>query len=185
TNPDPTTAAETVGQVFLGVRLQCAKCHNHPFDVWTQDDYYGLAAYFGNVRFKEINNARRDNLDKHEINGDVMIYLAGRPETIHPGSGVTLAPKALGGPRPRLDKDTDALDDLAGWLTQNNRQFARTLANRIWFHLVGRGVVDPVDDFRDSNPPSNPALLDALTAQFQAGGLRLKPLVALILKSKA
>ena len=79
TNRDPMTAAETIGQVFLGVRLQCARCHNHPFDVWTQDDYYGLAAFFGNVRRKEVNNLRRDSLDTHEINGDEIVYLVGPP----------------------------------------------------------------------------------------------------------
>ena len=88
------TAAETVGQVFLGVRLQCARCHNHPFDVWTQDDYYGLAAYFGNVHHKEVNNVtRKDNLDKHEINGDEMIYLSGQPEMVQPRTGMMMAPK--------------------------------------------------------------------------------------------
>ncbi|SIO62073.1 Protein of unknown function [Singulisphaera sp. GP187] len=184
TNRDPMTAAETVGQVFLGVRLQCARCHNHPFDVWTQDDYFGLAAYFGNVQRKELHNERRDMLDKHEINGDEVIYLAGQPETVQPRTGMTMEPKALGGPKPDLGKDPDALDDLAAWLTRDNPQFARNLTNRIWFHLMGRGIVEPVDDFRDSNPPSNPKLLDALTAEFVANGTRLRPLVALIMKSK-
>jgi hypothetical protein len=184
TNRDPMTAAETVGQVFLGVRLQCARCHNHPFDVWTQDDYYGLAAYFANVSHKEINNVRRDMLDTHEINGDELIYLSGQPEMVQPRSGQMMEPKAPRGPKPRLAGDLDARDDLADWLTKNNRQFARNLANRVWFHLMGRGVVEPVDDFRDSNPPANPALLEYLTDQFQAGGMRLRPLVALIMKSQ-
>jgi hypothetical protein len=184
TNRDPTTAAETVGQVFLGVRLQCARCHNHPFDVWTQDDYYGLAAFFGNIQLKEINNIRRDNLDKYEINGDVIVYLSGQPEMVQPRTGVMMEPKSPRGPRPDLRDDPDALDDLAAWLTRNNRQFARNMANRVWFHLLGRGIVDPVDDFRDSNPPSNPALLDALTDAFVNGGMRLRPLVALIMNSR-
>src|SRR5690242_2633130 len=147
------TAAETVGQVFLGVRLQCARCHNHPFDVWTQDDYYGLAAYFANVERKEIANVRRDELDKHEINGDEAIYLTGLPRITQPRTGQTTLPKPPGGPRPDLGDDPDALDDLADWLTVDNPQFARNLANRVWYHLLGRGIVDPVDDFRDSNPP--------------------------------
>jgi hypothetical protein len=184
TNRDPMTAAETVGQVFLGVRLQCARCHNHPFDVWTQDDYYGLAAYFGNVSHKEVNNVRRDMLDTHEINGDEIIYLSGQPEMVQPRTGAMMEPKAPRGPRPDLGGDRDARDDLADWLTRNNRQFARNMANRVWFHLMGRGVVDPVDDFRDSNPPSNPALLDALTDVFIAGGTQLRPLAALIMKSQ-
>ncbi len=184
TNRDPMTAAETIGQVFLGVRLQCARCHNHPFDVWTQDDYYGLAAYFGNVAHKQVNNVRRDDLDKHEINGDEMIYLSGQPEMVQPRTGAMMEPKAPRGPKPKLSGDLDARDELADWLTRNNRQFARNMANRIWFHLIGRGVVDPVDDFRDSNPPANPALLDALTDQFLATGMRLRPLAALIMKSQ-
>ncbi|MDB5349011.1 MAG: Protein of unknown function (DUF1553)/Protein of unknown function [Planctomycetota bacterium] len=184
TNRDPQTAAETIGQVFLGVRLQCARCHNHPFDIWTQDDYYGLAAFFSNVRRREINNIRNDDLDKHEINGDELIYLVGTPNTIQPRSGRKLAPKPPGGPAPDLKGDTNALDDLASWLTRDNPQFARNLANRVWFHLLGRGIVEPVDDFRDSNPPSNPALLDAITSELTASGMRLKPLVARIMKSR-
>jgi Protein of unknown function (DUF1549)/Protein of unknown function (DUF1553) len=183
TNRDPQTAAETIGQVFLGVRLQCARCHNHPFDVWTQNDYYGLSAYFGNVARKEIANVRRDNLDTHEINGDEVIYLAGKPEMVQPRSGEMMHPKPPGGPAPRLGGDPNALDDLADWLTRDNPQFVRNVANRVWYHLLGRGIVDPVDDFRDSNPPSNPALLDALTAELRRSGMRLRPLVSLIMKS--
>jgi len=184
TNRDPSTAAETVAQVFLGVRLQCARCHNHPFDAWTQNDYYGLAAYFGNVRRKEIANNRLDALDKHEINGDEVVYLDGAPGAVQPRSGVMLDPKAPGGPKPDLHGDPDARAALAGWLTRNNRQFARNMANRVWFHLLGRGVVDPVDDFRESNPPSNPALLDALTDELVAGGFQLRPLVELVMTSR-
>ena len=183
TNRDPETAAETVGQVFLGVRLQCARCHNHPADVWTQDDYYGLAAFFGNVERKQVNGERRDRFDKHEINGEEMIYLSGRPEVVQPRSGAMMTPKPLGSPSTRLGDDPDALDRLADWLTRDNRQFARNMANRAWFHLLGRGIVEPVDDFRDSNPPSNPDLLEALTDAFETGDRRLKPLVALIMKS--
>ena len=183
TNQDPQTAAETFGQVFLGVRLQCARCHNHPFDSWTQNDYYGLAAYFGNVDRKICDPSRRDVFDKHEVNGDVIIHLAGRPQMVQPRSGEMMRPKPPGGPRPELRDDPNALDDLADWLTRDNPQFARNMANRVWFHLLGRGIVEPVDDFRDSNPPSNPALLDALTAEFVKGGYRLKPLVALIMTS--
>ena len=177
TNRDPSTAAETVGQVFLGVRLQCARCHNHPFDRWTQDDYYGLAAYFKNVDRKILDDSRKDTFDKHEINGDVIIHLSGRPQMVQPRSGQMMQPKPPGGPRPDLHGDPDALDDLADWLTVDNPQFARNMANRVWFHLLGRGVVEPVDDFRDSNPPSNPALLDALAASLKANGFRLRPLV--------
>jgi hypothetical protein len=93
-------------------------------------------------------------------------------------------PKPPRGPEPALGGRPDALDALADWLTRDNRQFARNMANRVWFHLLGRGVVDPVDDFRDSNPPSIPALLDALADELAARGMRLKPLVALVMKSR-
>jgi hypothetical protein len=184
TNRDPETAAETVGQVFLGVRLQCARCHNHPFDIWTQDDYYGLAACFANVRRKDVANVRRDDLDKHEINGDEVVYLEGLARMAQPRSGAMMAPKPPGGPALDVKDSPGALDDLAVWLTRDNPQFARNLANRVWFNLMGRGIVEPVDDFRDSNPPSNPALLETLTSEFVRHGLRLKPLVALIMTSR-
>ena len=184
TNRDPMTAAETVGQVFLGVRIQCARCHNHPFDVWTQDDYYGLAAYFANVRQKEVNVQRKDKLDKHEINGDEVIYLEGLAQIAHPRSGEMMAPRPLQMPEKRSGSLADARGDLARWLTENNRQFARNIVNRAWYHLMGRGIVEPVDDFRESNPPANPMLLEALSDEFIKGGYRLKPIVALILKSQ-
>ena len=186
TNRDPTAAAESVGQVFLGIRLQCARCHNHPYDVWTQNDYYGLAAFFANIARKQPSNNRKDRLDSHEINGDEFIYLSGSPRMIQPRTGEVLRPKCLSGPGVdrAAGEDENALVALADWLTRNNLQFARNLANRAWFHLLGRGIVDPVDDFRESNPPSNPALLDAVTAQFVSDGMRLKPLVAWIMKSR-
>ena len=184
TNVDPETCAETFGQVFLGVRLQCARCHNHPFDVWTQDDYYGLAAAFANVERKEVNNDRDDRFDKHEINGDVVVFLRGRPGRRNPSSGERLPPTAPDGPVLVPEAGNDARVPLARWLTTESRQFSRNLANRVWYHLNGRGVVEPVDDFRASNPPSNPELLDALTDAFIGGGHRLKPLVRLIMNSK-
>jgi hypothetical protein len=186
TNRDPETAAEAVGQVFLGVRLQCARCHNHPFDIWTQDDYYGLAATFANLGRKQpIPNQRRDKFDKHEINVDEIVFVSGKPQMVQPRSGEMMQPRPPGGPPLDLAPgDANALDNLAEWLTRGNPQFARNLANRIWYHLMGRGIVEPVDDFRDSNPPSNPALLEALTAEFIRNGMRLRPLAALIMKSK-
>ncbi len=183
TNRDPTAAAEAVAQVFLGVRLQCARCHNHPFDDWTQDDYYGLAACFSTVKHKEINNTRRDNLDKHEINGDEVIYLAGSPGMVQPRSRTTLPPTPLHSAAFRTEQAFTPIDQLADWLTRDNRQFTRNLANRTWFHLMGRGIVEPVDDFRASNPPANTELLEALADTLQNHGMRLRPLVALIMKS--
>ncbi|HZW34564.1 MAG TPA: DUF1549 domain-containing protein [Isosphaeraceae bacterium] len=184
TNRDPMTAAESVGQVFLGIRLQCARCHNHPFDVWTQDDYYGLAAFFANIARKQLDNVRKDRLDSHEINGDEVIYLTGRPRLVQPRTGIVLQPRVLQGAPTAATRDDQALTALADWLTRSNRQFTRNLANRVWFHLFGRGIVEPVDDFRDSNPPSNPELLEIVTDRFEAQGTRLKPLVTWIMKSR-
>src|SRR5262249_19223077 len=117
-------------------------------------------------------------------NGDEVIYLEGSPRVVQPRTGESMAPKPPAGPRPDLKGDPDALDDLAGWLTPDNPQFVRNLANRVWFHLMGRGVVDPVDLFRASTPPSTPALLDASPAEFVRHALRLRPLVAFIMKSQ-
>ena len=105
----------------------CARCHNHPFDVWTQDDYYGLAAFFANVARKQPSNARRDRLDVHEINGDEYIYLSGRAEMVQPRTGVVLQPKCLNGPtidRPAGDSE-NALEKLADWLTHENTPVQR------------------------------------------------------------
>jgi hypothetical protein len=184
TNRDANTAAETFAQVFLGVRLQCAKCHNHPFDDWTQDDYYGLAACFSNLKRKEVQNVRRDKLDQHEINGDEILFVSGSPGMVQPRTGMRLPPTPPHGAPIQVKGETDARVPLAQWLTRDNPQFVRNLANRVWFHLMGRGIVDPVDDFRASNPPSNPALLDALTEHLRRQGMRLRPLVALIMKSQ-
>jgi hypothetical protein len=184
TNRDPMTAAETVAQVFLGIRLQCARCHNHPFDDLTQDDYYGLAACFSNIERKELNNVRRDKLDKHEFSGDEVIYLSGPAGMIQPRTGAYLSPRPPGGAPFEMKDHAAAIDHLASWLTRHNLQFARNLANRTWFHLMGRGIVEPVDDFRASNPPSHPALLDALTEYLVSHQMRLKPLIALVMKSR-
>ncbi len=180
-NRDPAMAAESLGQVFLGVRIQCARCHNHPFDVWKQDDYHGLAAYFANVARKEINNTRADRLDSHEINGDVLVYIKGPARLVNPRTGEFIMPRPLGQAGASAG---DTLEDLARWLTHDNRQFTRNLANRVWFHLLGRGVVDPVDDFRESNPPSNPPLLELIADSLAKNGMRLKPLVRFIMTSR-
>lgn len=193
THRDPETAAETIGQVFLGARLQCARCHNHPFDRWKQDDYYGLAAYFSTVSRKQVDNAPKDKFDKHIISGDEIISLEAKsPEAWHPGRAENIGPKPLTEKRllvttaANADKgaEQNPLTALATWLTNDNRQFARNLANRTWYHLFGRGIVDPPDDFRDSNPPSNPELLEHLTDELIRSGYSLKQLSRLILLSE-
>lgn len=183
TNREPDVAAEAVAQVFLGYRLQCAKCHNHPFDVWKQDDYYGLAAYFSSLQRKKMTNIRRDRFDKHEVNGDEVVYFSGKAQIRQPVRGVMMSPQPLTDQPRDMDATQQPLQSLADWVT-SERQFHRNVANRVWYHLMGRGIVDAPDDFRISNPPSNPELLEALTDHFIDSGSGLKPLVATILKSQ-
>jgi hypothetical protein len=171
---DPENSVETTAQLFLGVRIQCAKCHNHPFERWTQDDYYGFAAFFARVKQK-----------KGTLPEDEVIYTASQGDVRQPRTGQVMKPKALGGPVFDDSKVADRRESLATWLTgPDNPFFARSLVNRVWYHLVGRGIVEPVDDFRDSNPPSNDELLDGLTAEFVAGGFDLKALIRTILLSR-
>ncbi len=190
THRQPEAAAEALGQVFLGVRIQCARCHNHPFDSWKQDDYYGLAAYFTTIERKQIDNKPRDGLDSHVITGDEIISLNDqRPLVQHPGLSRRVPPKpldAIGWSNENADRETtliNPLESLAQWLTENNRAFARNMANRIWFHVMGRGIVDPPDDFRSSNPASNPELLEYLTDRLIESDFSTRALVREILLS--
>ncbi len=192
THRDPMTAAESIGQVFLGVRIQCAKCHNHPFDSWRQDDYYGLSAYFSTINRKQIDNNPKDKLDSHEITGDEIISLEDRKaEIYHPGLSkkVTTKPLSKAAQSSFVETQTTSqpspLDEIAAWLTHDNDMFDRNMANRIWFQYFGVGIVDPPDDMRDSNPPSNPELLDFLAKEFRRSGYSLRHLSRLILTSKA
>ena len=171
----PTDAAESFSQLFLGVRIQCAKCHNHPYESITQQDYYGLAASFARVSIK----GTRFGLD------DEIVLLSSTGEVKMPGADDKLAPTAFGHALDGNSADTDRRVHLASWLTSaDNPFFARSTVNRIWYHLLGQGLVDPVDDFRESNPPSNPELLDALADDFAQHGFRFKPVIRSILNSR-
>jgi hypothetical protein len=171
---DPENSVETTAQLFLGVRIQCAKCHNHPFERWTQDDYYGFAAFFSRIRQK-----------KGSLPDDEVIYTTGSGEVRQPRTGQVMKPKALGGPVLENPKVSDRRGPLAAWLTgPGNPFFAKSLVNRIWYHLLGRGIVEPVDDFRDSNPASNDELIDGLTSEFVKNGFDFKRLVRTILVSR-
>jgi len=174
---DPENSVETTAQLFLGVRIQCAKCHNHPFERWTQDDYYGFAAFFSKVRQK------KGNLPDEEV-----IFAVKDGDVRQPRTGKVMKPKALGGPTfdPESKEDVrERRQQLAVWLTsRENPFFAKSLVNRVWYHLMGRGIVEPVDDFRDSNPPSNEELLDGLASEFAQGGFNLRGLVRAILTSR-
>jgi len=188
----PEERAESAAQVFLGVRLQCAKCHNHPFDHWTQDDYYGWTNFFARVEYKIIENKRRDENDKHEFDGEQIVFMKEEGNVKNPTTGKTAGLRYLGdGDNSALDdssapvdKSADRLQMLAKWLkSTDNRRFAATQANRIWFQLLGQGIVDPIDDFRSTNPASNPELLDAITNELVSNGYHVRELMRLILNS--
>jgi hypothetical protein len=182
---DPLIRAETTAQVFLGIRLQCAKCHNHPFDRWTQDDYYSLAAFFGRVQYYIVENNRRDRLDLHEFDGDQVVWMDREGEVAHPRTGEAARPRFLGVTGPALPPEQDRLQALADWIARpDNPFFARAQVNRVWYHLMGRGLVDPNDDFRASNPPVNAPLLAALSQDFVTHRFDLRYLVGTIMKSR-
>jgi len=185
----PEERAESAAQVFLGIRLQCAKCHNHPFDRWTQDDYYGWTNFFARVDYKIIENKRRDENDKHEFNGEQIVLQKDEGDVKNPTTGKIVGLRFLGDASAEATataakKDIDRLQQLALWLSDpTNERFAATQANRIWFQLMGVGIVDPIDDFRSTNPASNPELLEALTSEFVASGYSVRQLMRLILNS--
>ena len=165
----PFERSEAVGQLFLGVRLQCSKCHNHPFDRWTQDDYYSWGSLFARVDYKILENRRRDTNDKHEFDGEQIVFLNEAGEAKDPRTNKARLPKFLGHPE-NLDARRDPLNGLAEWLTDpHHERFVQMLANRTWQQVMGRGIVDPIDDFRATNPPSNPALLKGLANELAFG----------------
>ncbi|QVL33641.1 DUF1553 domain-containing protein [Telmatocola sphagniphila] len=181
---EPYARAESIAQVFLGVRLQCAKCHNHPFDIWTQDDYHRFAALFAQIDYRILANKRADDLDKHEFNGEQVIFLMPGKELSHPRTKQPLQPRLLGS-QELLPYQSDRTAELANWIAQpDNPFFAKAQVNRIWYHLFGRGIVEPNDDFRLSNPPSNPELLEELADRFKKDHFNLRAMLRLILNSE-
>lgn len=182
---DPLTTGEAVAQVFLGVRLQCARCHNHPFDEWTQDDYYHFAGFFARVRYKIVENRRRDRFDNHEFDGEQIVWLARSGEVKNAATGKPATPRMLGESEPLADTEADRLIALAEWVTDSeNEMFARMQANRIWYHLLRRGIVDPIDDFQLANSPANRPLLDAITRELVESKFDLRHLIRVIANSR-
>ncbi|MGL6076318.1 MAG: DUF1549 domain-containing protein [Fimbriiglobus sp.] len=152
TETSPQLLAENVAQVFLGTRIQCAQCHNHPFDRWTMDDYYGFASFFSQLGYKNAQDPR-----------ELTVFNSGTGSVRHPLGDREVKPKFLGGDTPTIAKGVDYRAVLAEWLTSpKNSAFAENFGNVVWAHFFGRGVVEPVDDIRISNPSSNPELLEAL-----------------------
>jgi hypothetical protein len=179
---NPEQFVDDVAQVFLGQRLACAQCHHHPYEKWSQDDYWGLAAFFGRVGRKNL----------QELGGFANQQSMVQVVYIAPGGGVTnkrtgqpavMAP--LAGPPAQVEADEDPRHALVDWMVDaKNPFFARAVANRYWAHFFGRGIVDPLDDMRVTNPPSNPELLDALAKDLVDHGFGLKQLIRTICKSR-
>ncbi len=171
---DTLKLAENTAQAFLGMRIQCAQCHNHPFDRWTMNDYYSFASFFPQV-------ARKQGEDPREY----IVYDRPDGEVKHLVTGQPLPPKFLGAAQPVIQKGETRREVLARWLASpENPQFARNLANILWAHFLGRGIIEPVDDVRISNPASNPELLDALAAKLTGYGYDFRRLVRDICSSR-
>ena len=171
---EPENLATNVSQVFLGVRLECARCHNHPWEKWTQDDFWGFAAFFGRMGIK----------DTYE-NDESQVLLKVKGEVIHPKTKQAVLPKYLDGPAEAEQPDEDIREKLAAWITSpKNPWFPRAIMNRMVKHYLGRALVEPVDDFRVTNPPTNQALLDALAKDFVENGYHLKRTARLIMNSR-
>lgn len=166
--------ATNISQLFLGVRIECAKCHNHPWEKWTQDDFYGFAAFFARVGIKEVYE-NDENATQYMEEGFVE----------HPKTKKRVDPKFLDGQTIKDSQDADLREPLLDWMTSpRNPFFAREIANRIWKHYMGRGLVEEVDDFRVTNPPSNPALLDAMASDLASHGYDVRHLIRAILNSR-
>ena len=168
----PEQIASYFSQLFLGVRIQCAQCHDHPFEKWTRNDYFGMVAFFGQVK------TRGSKLG-------TLVYDDPEKELTNPVTGKPAVPQFIGSdPVPR-ENGASRRARLAEWVTSpDNPYFARAISNRIWKHFMGVGLVEPVDDFRETNPPTNPELLDGLAAQFVRNGYDLKHLMKTIMNSR-
>jgi hypothetical protein len=170
---DTLKTAENTAQVFMGMRVQCAQCHNHPFDRWTMNDYYSFAAFFPQVGRKQGEDPR-----------ETIIFDKGDGDVKHPVGNKTMKPKFLGGDVPEINGHSRR-EVLAKWIASpDNPYFAKNLANIVWAHFMGKGIIDPVDDVRISNPPSNPELLDALAGKFTEYGYNFKRFVKDICSSR-
>ena len=167
----PQEITENLSQAFLGISLTCARCHNHPLEKWTQDQYYGMANLVSRVRLKNGDAAGEVTLVPRPV-GDVS----------HPRLGRPMLPQPLDGESVALDDPADRRRHLASWLV-GSEHFARSLVNRVWAHFFGRGIVDPEDDLRATNPASNEALLSKLTRDFMDNGHDVKRLIRIILNS--
>lgn len=182
----PEGMVTQVSQSLLGVRMDCAKCHDHPFENWTQRDFYGFGAFFTRV----VRKAEPYGLFEHSVavrptGKPSYDYLGNNKEFLDPKTNEPVKARYLGGAEVPFEPDEDIREKLADWITSpRNPFFTRTFVNRVWKHYMGRGIVEPVDDFRVSNPPSNPALLDALAADAVKAKYDLRSICRTILNSR-
>jgi hypothetical protein len=175
-SPDEVTTM--VSQLFLGVRLECAKCHHHPFEIWGQNDFYSLAAYFAHV------DRKGQGVSPPISGGEEVFFTSNKGSVTHPTTGKEMSPRPLFGEARDVKPDEDPRLALAEWLTADDNTYFRQVAvNRVWAELLGRGLVEPVDDLRATNPPSNAELLKALADEFERQGYDLKKLIRLITTS--
>jgi hypothetical protein len=175
---DANETVERATQVFCGVRMLCARCHSHPLENWTQADYFGVASFFTQVAVRP--DARAPNVPNSKV---IALNLGAGPAT-NPRTGRPQPPRFLGGAEPALPPNADRREAYAAWLTSpQNPFFARGLVNRMWSYFFHRGIIDPVDDIRSTNPPINPELLDALTADFVRSKFDLRHLMRTIVAS--
>lgn len=172
---DPKQQLEDVAQLFLGVRMQCAQCHHHPFERWSQNDYYSLAAFFSQVGRKPTAIAGED----------LIFHKRGVAQFVNTKTGEPVKPAGLGSPPLEIAADDDPRLQLADWMRDpSNPFFAKALVNRYWKHFFKRGLVEPEDDLRDTNPATNPELLDALARHFIESGFDLKEAVRVMTRSQ-
>ena len=171
---EPRKITPTVTRLFLGVRLDCAECHNHPLENLTQDDFYGMAAFFARLKVKHGYGEYRR-----------VWYSERKGDLLHPVTKQPVPPRFLDGSIPAIPEGSDRREALADWITRTRKlQFARATVNRIWAEYFGRGLVDPPDDFRSTNVPTHPALLDKLARHFIESSFRFKELHRVILNSR-
>jgi len=172
---EPKLAMETTTQLFLGVRMVCAQCHDHPFEKWTQNQYFSLAAFFAGVGTKPGSDSEEE----------IVFEKRDGAEVTHPKDGRVMTAKFLFGSEKSGVHEVGLRESLAEWLTsKDNPFFAQAMANRMWSYFFGHGIIDPVDDIRASNPPSNPKLLAALTKDFSDSNFDLKHLIRTIVSSR-
>ena len=174
---------DNASQVFLGTRMQCAQCHHHPYEKWSQDDYWGMAAFFARVNRKNVVIPGQQN--QGQQNQRQLLYTRANGSVVNKRTNKTAVMKPLDGQTIEVASDVDPRTKLADWMTDSkNPFFARAVANRYWAHFFGKGIVDPLDDMRVTNPPNNPELLDALAQELIKSKFSLKHLVKVIAKSQ-